>query len=461
MARQRNYSSRMAYASVAEMVFGRALHPVSCGNGVHIGNGRVLPEVNFTLPSMLISSDTMPMVRERFRDMVDRILKRAVELQLPEIVLELEQLFEMTRTPTWGAAVTADIKEIMEKYQPQGVRSALRVTIADIRDQVRPPRMRSGEQLECMLEAMHLCASAGADILSIESTGGKEVHDQSLLEADIDGITYALGVLAPKDMEFLWGHIVDICRQHHIIPGGDTACGFGNTAMQLSHQGMLPGVLAAVVRLMTAPRSLVAVEMGATGPLKDCGYENPIIKAITGVPISMEGKTSACAHSSPLGNIAAALCDLWSNESVQDVRLLSGFTPEIFTEMLIYDCRLMNTALQTGQERTLFDLMVQSDVNLDPQALMLDPDIIYRTGQAMVDAGADDFKRTLAAARLALSVLKQSFADHRYPLSERDRRWLDMIEAGIEYLPPDSDQLAERITSTRGELFLKSSYGMA
>ena len=461
MARQRNYCSRMAYASVAEMVFGRALQPVSSGNGVHIGHGRVLPEVNFTLPSMLIGPDTMPKVRERFRDMVDRILKRAVELQQPELVLEFEQLFEMTRTPTWGAAVTADMKEIMDKYQSQGVRSALRVTIADIRDQVRPPRMRSGEQVECMLEAMHLCASAGADILSIESTGGKEVHDQALLEADVDGITFALGVLAPRDMEFLWSHIVDICRQHHIIPGGDTACGFGNTAMQLSHQGMLPGVLAAVVRLMTAPRSLVAVEMGACGPLKDCGYENPVIKAITGVPISMEGKTSACAHSSPLGNIAAAMCDLWSNESVQDVRLLSGFTPEIFTEMLIYDCRLLNTALQSGKERTLFDLLVQSDVDLDPQALMLDPDIIYRTGQAIVDAGADDYQRVLAAARLALSSLKQSFADRRYPLTDRDRRWLDMIESGIDNLPQDSSRLAERIASARGDLFLKSSYGIS
>jgi len=461
MARQRNYSSRMAYASVAEMVFGKALHPVSSGNGVYIGNGRVLPEVNFTLPSMLINPDTMPAVRQRFRDMVDRILKRAVELHMPELVLEFEQLFEMTRTPTWGAAVTADIKEIMDTYQSQGVRSALRVTIADIRDQVRPPNMRSGEQVECMLQAMHLCASAGADILSIESTGGKEVHDQALLEADIDGITFALGVLAPRDMEFLWSHIVDICQQHHIIPGGDTACGFGNTAMQLSHQGMLPGGLAAVVRLMTAPRSLVAVEMGATGPLKDCGYENPVIKAITGVPISMEGKTSACAHSSPLGNIAAALCDLWSNESVQDVRLLSGFTPEIFTEMLIYDCRLMNTALQSGKERTLFDLLVQSDVNFGPQALMLDPDMIYRTGQAIVEAGANDYQRTLAAARLALSSLKQSFADRRYPLTDRDRRWLDTIESGIENLPRDSNRLAERIASERGDLFLKSSYGMS
>ena len=45
-------------------------------------------------------------------------------------------------------------------------------------------------------------------------------------------------------------------------------------------------------------------------------------KAIAGVPISMEGRSATCAHLSPIGNIAAAAADLWSNESVQDTPLL-------------------------------------------------------------------------------------------------------------------------------------------
>src|ERR1035438_10450247 len=49
----------------------------------------------------------------------------------------------------------------------------------------------------------------------------------------------------------------------------------------------------------------------------------------TGCSISMEGKSASCAHFSPIGNIASAMCDLWSNESVQNVRLLSGSAPEI------------------------------------------------------------------------------------------------------------------------------------
>ena len=92
-------------------------------------------------------------------------------------------------------------------------------------------------------------------------------------------------------------------------------------------QGILPEVLAAVVRAASAVRGVVALEHGATGPWKDCGYEGIILKAVSGRPISMEGKSATCAHSSPLGNIASAACDLWSNESVQNVQLLSGKAP--------------------------------------------------------------------------------------------------------------------------------------
>ena len=67
-----------------------------------------------------------------------------------------------------------------------------------------------------------------------------------------------------------------------------------------------PGCSPRSVRVISVVRTLVAVEEGAVGPDKDCGYEGPYLKAITGIPISMEGKTSACAHSSPVGNVAAA-----------------------------------------------------------------------------------------------------------------------------------------------------------
>jgi methanol--5-hydroxybenzimidazolylcobamide Co-methyltransferase len=449
----------LAYAHADDMLFGQALHPVTAGHGVVIGGGAVWPEVNFTLPPMLIREETLELVRAEFRDMVTHILTKAVELQQPALVLEIEQLFELTHEPGWGALVTADVREIMDAFYAQhGLRSALRVTVADIRELERPPRMRSGEMLGLMLEAFDRNAAAGADILAIESTGGKEVFDQAILAGDLEGIALALGVLAPRDMRHLWGHISAIAERRGVISGGDTACGFGNTAMQLAHQKMVPAALAATVRLMTATRSLAAVQAGARGPLKDCGYENPIIKAITGVPIAMEGKASACAHSSPLGNIAAAVCDLWSNESVQNVRLLSGYAPEVFTEILIYDTRQMNLALQRGQGPWLRDLFVDSDRNLDPQAVVMDPKVMWGAAQRLLETPGGDYARTVALGRFAVETLQDELGAGRLAISKRDQRWLARLADTLAGLPADETALRERTAERYGALYLADEY---
>src|SRR4051794_15284316 len=147
---------------------------------------------------------------------------------------------------------------------------------------------------------------------------------------------------------------------------------------------------------MTAVRSLVAFEHGAVGPSKDCAYEGPVIKAITGAPISMEGKSATCAHFSPMGNIAAAMCDLWSNESVQNIRLLSGSAPEAYTELLAYDCRLMNVASRQGGASVLRDWFCASDQWLSPQAAVLAPDAVFQIASAIV-AERGEYRRTVAA----------------------------------------------------------------
>jgi methanol--5-hydroxybenzimidazolylcobamide Co-methyltransferase len=451
---------KLIFTDKNDLIFGRAKYPVVCGFGVEIGAGRVIPEVNFTLPPMNINEESISEVRDRFRQMVRRILEKAVELEQEEIVLELEHLFELTKNPQWGAMVTSDIKKIMDEfYNHYGLKSALRVTIADIRDQERPPKMRSGKLVETMFESFEKCAMEGADILSIESTGGKEVHDQALLTGNIRGMIFALGVLGVKDMEFLWKNIVEIANKYKVIPGGDTACGFANTAMQLSHQKLLPKVLSAVDRLITIPRSLKAVEMGAKGPLKDCGYENPAIKLITGVPISMEGKSSACAHSSPLGNISAYACDLWSNESVQDVRLLSGFAPEVFTEILIYDCRLMNTALKKGFGKELRDLFIYSDIYLDPQAYVLSLDVLYNSAKKIVEIG-DYYKSTVEVGRYAVECIKEFLRNSKVKISPREEQWLLKIEEELNSIPDDPQNLLEEILEDEGDLFIKEEYGL-
>ncbi|MGO8757582.1 MAG: methyltransferase MtaB domain-containing protein [Terracidiphilus sp.] len=458
--RARNFSS-LAIPNQDRLLYGVCPHPLACGLGLTIGAGAVFPEVNFTLPPITIGDDTWADVKAHYEEMAAQILRRAVALAVPGIVLEFELLPAMTERPEWGAEITTILKRhLVAAHEKHHLASALRVTPTDIRDQIKPPLMRSGEPWTHLYLSLELCAEAGADILSIESVGGKEVHDRALMFGDFPGIVFALGVLAPRDMAWLWKQIVSVCSAHmNVVPGGDSACGFANTAMQLAHQKMLPEVLAAVVRAMSAVRSLAAFEQGAVGPSKDCAYEGPVIKAITGRPISMEGKSACCAHFSPVGNIAAAVCDLWSNESVQNVRLLSGNAPEAFTELLAYDCRLMNAAAAAGHAADLRDWMTASDEWLSPQAAVLSPAATIRIAEAIVAEGSP-YRQTVAAGRAAVGILKDGLAAGKLHLSRKEQQWLARIETALDELPADEAVLIAALEEQYGSLYDKPSYGL-
>lgn len=454
--------SALAVGDADDLVFGVAPRPVSCGLGLEIGAGKVYPEVNFTLPTMELSEAAWPRVRAHYDEIGRQVVARAVRLKAPGLVLEFEHLPPMTETPEWGAELTRILKtRLIEAREKHGLASALRVTPTDIREKGKPPRMRNGEPCALLMRAFEACADAGADILSIESVGGKEVHDKALVVADVPAIAFALGVLSPRDMAWLWGRIRDICdHRPGVVAGGDSACGFANTAMQLAGQKMLPETLAAIVRAMSAERALVAFEEGAVGPSKDCAYEGPIMKAIAGVPIAMEGKSAACAHFSPVGNIASAMCDLWSNESVQNLRLLSGNAPEAFTELLEYDCRLMNAASASGQAKVLRDLMTLSDETLSPQAAVLSPAATIEIARAIVSK-SEPYERTVAAGKAAAGLLDRNAREGRLTLARKERQWLDRIGEALDALPADWRELQRRIEPDYGHLYDRESYGLA
>ncbi|MGA9063405.1 MAG: methyltransferase MtaB domain-containing protein [Terracidiphilus sp.] len=454
--------STLAIPTQDLLLYGTCPHPLNCGLGLTIGGGTVFPEVNFTLPPMNMTDQTWPEVVAHYDQMAEQILRRAASLASPGIVLEFELLPPMTERPEWGAELTALLKRHLRAFhEKHHLPGALRVTPTDIRDQTKPPLMRTGQPWERLRRTFQLCASSGADILSIESVGGKEVHDQALMFGDFPGIVFALGVLAPRDMAWLWGQIGEICAAAPgVISGGDSACGFANTAMQLAHQKMLPEVLAAVVRAMSVVRSLAAFEQGAVGPSKDCAYEGPVIKAITGYPISMEGKSASCAHFSPLGNIAAAMCDLWSNESVQNVRLLSGNAPEVFTELLTYDCRLMNTAAGSpGGKLQMRNWMTSSDEWLSPQAAVLSPAATIRIAGAIV-AAETPYQQTIAAGRTAVEILKGGIDRKQLHISRKEQQWLSRIDEALDTLPLEESALIGEMEVQYGSLYDKASYGL-
>ena len=440
--------SKLAIPTADGLLFGECPKPLKTRDGLVLGGGLVLPELNFTLPSMSLADKTWPAVRGEYEDMIRGCLRRAAELEAPGLQVEFETLPPMTQRPAWGLEICEILLREMEKaHAEHGLRSVLRMTPNDNREMVRPPRMRDGRNWETMLELFDRSAAAGAELLSIESTGGKELHDEALLNGDGALSIFALCVLGVRDMRFLWSHIAAIARRHGAVAAGDTACAFGNTAMALAEQGMISRVFASVVRPITAVRSLVAYECGAIGPGKDCGYENPILKAITGYPMAMEGKSAACAHHSAMGNVAAAMCDLWSNESVQNVQLLSGKAPVVSMEQLIYDCRLMNRARQDGRKEALKlrNWLADSDAPHDPQAFVLTPEATIRFAERIVEA-PNSYRAGCAVAREAVAMMREGVRDKRLRMRPAEARYLDLIDGQLDDMPDnEGDFIAQML----------------
>lgn len=432
----------LAINSVEELLFGIAPHPVTTPRGLCIGGGKVYPELNFTLPPMEVSKRNQEAVFNQYTGIVSDALRRAQELHSEGLILELETVVEMTQNPEIGIGIVERMNTICEEYFIRhGLKTEIRLTPNDLREFDRPPQMRTSPYLSPMFELFEGGAQAGGNLLSIESTGGKEISDDALMMCDIRQFIFSQAILGARDMTFIWEKICALANKTGKIPGGDTACAFGNTAMVLAEKKYIPKTFAAIARLATVVRSLVAVEMGAKGPDKDCGYEGPFLKVITGIPTSMEGKTSACAHSSPLGNVAGACADLWSNESVQNIKLLAGMAPTVYMEQLEYDVRLMNTALKSGsaEARQLQSWMVKSDIGFDPQAFILAPENVIEISKAIV-SGSSHLEATKKGCLKGLELLTRAYQAGILLIDEMETAWLESLRADLESIPDNENQ---------------------
>lgn len=446
-----------------ELIFGTAPHPVTTRRGLEIGGGLVYPELNFTLPEMKIDPTDIRPVVDHYKQIVEGALTRAVDLYANGVVLEFETLIEMTQHPAIGIELVKEMNAICEDfYVKHGLKSEIRLTPNDLREFERPPKQRTSTLLEPMMELFEKGAEAGGNLLSIESTGGKEISDDALMMCDMKQFIFSQAVLGARDMQMLWKKIVGIADKTGVIPGGDTACGFGNTAMVLAEKKYIPKTFAAIARVATVVRTLVAIEQGATGPDKDCGYEGPFLKAITGIPISMEGKTAACAHLSPLGNIAAACADLWSNESVQNVKLLAGMAPTIYLEQLEYDARLMNEATKGGKATALQlqNLFVKSDAQYDPQAFILAPENVISISEQIVK-GTNYIEATKRGCLTALDLISEGIKSGQLMHDEKEDEWINMLQEDIAMIPDDESAFLDMIMPTLdSSKLILSEYGL-
>jgi len=435
---------RLAYSDPSDLVFGVSKRPLRYGFELKVGGGHVVPELKYApRPG---AEATIEKLRSEYADITREALERAVNLGFPALQLETEYVAQMTYNPSWGEEVLRLQKDILQKYHDEyGIKCALRATIGDVR--TPEDGLRDGEHYRQVIESFERAAKH-ADLLSIESTGGKEVFNHALIRSDVKGVVFGVAVLGCLDMSFLWDQIVSIAQREKVIPAGDTDCAHSNTAMQLAGGLLgreLPHTMAAMIRSLGASRSLVAYERGAVGPGKDCGFENIIIKAITGYPMSFEGKSSACADSTLMGNISAAACDLWSNESVQQGELFGGTNPQVFTEILGYDCALFNSAINLGLARQLRDSLVTSDKFRDPQPLVLAPENACAIGASIVESAGSYYRRGLDAALKAVEIIQRAHSDGRLKLNDIEAKFLAKMAGELKAMPADEGPFVEKM----------------
>ena len=436
----------MAYSSPEDMVFGRAKKPVSYGHGIKVGAGRVIPEINYA-PRAGAEENNEKLRKEYVNYITQDVIVRAVNLGFPDLQLETEWISLMGRDMDLSASIVHSQKEYIEDMHDRfNINLAVRHTIPDLRLFEENVRGDDGRFHSLLIESAETACENGADVLSIESIGGKEITDYAITHGDITAYLFGSGYLGSLDVNHLWTQLTDICRKNSTVPGGDTNCASSNMAMFMAGGFMdndVQKTFAAVARCISAARTLTAVESGATGPGKDCGYENVIVKAIAGTPISQEGKSSQCAHCDLMGNLMAQCCDLWSNESVAYHPEFGGTSVQCWTGTIGYECALMNTAIAAGKDKVLRDLYMFSDRGRSPESYILAYDNAWRIGKAIADAGDNIYERAKAAAITGTRILLDGYERKEVGFTQKQSSTLNRIFRELEALPDEEDMFVE------------------
>jgi len=114
---QKRVFEKLAIDNLDEFVFGSCPNPVTTKKGLVIGGGDVLPELNFTLPTMEVNEDTIDKAYTIYRNIAHDSLERAAQLEIAGAQLEYETTVEFTLNPEWGIKVNQILLEEMENAE--------------------------------------------------------------------------------------------------------------------------------------------------------------------------------------------------------------------------------------------------------------------------------------------------------------------------------------------------------
>ena len=153
---------------------------------------------------------------------------------------------------------------------------------------------------------------------------------------------------------------------------------------------------------------------------------------------------------------------MWSNESVQNIKLLSGMAPTAYYEQLEYDTRLMNQAIKEGETSilSLQRLMVNSDIYHDPQAFVLAPETVIQIAGEIVK-GENYIDATVKGTLKGLSLIEEAVNSGKLKLEDREIVWIDSLRREIESIPTNESQFVEETIKEIGtSKFIPSEYGL-
>jgi methanol--5-hydroxybenzimidazolylcobamide Co-methyltransferase len=140
------------------------------------------------------------------------------------------------------------------------------------------------------------------------------------------------------------------------------------------------------------------------------------------------------------------MCDFWSNESVQNIKLLSGPAVTATAEQLVYDCRIMNLAKSKGKDTALLvrNLYAESDMWLEPQAFILAPEnVIKIAGEIVKEKGY--YNRIKRAAEATIEEISKSAKAGKLKLNKFEQEATAKLEKDIAALPGDLATLTKDV----------------
>ena len=151
-----------------------------------------------------------------------------------------------------------------------------------------------------------------------------------------------------------------------------------------------------------------------------------------------------------MGNLIAGITDCWSNESVYHREEMGGTTPEVWLQATGYEAALMNTAIETENNKILRDLYTLADKYRDPQALILAYDNAHRIGSVIAEHGDDPYQRSIAGALEAGAIIKEAVEDKKMQLTRFEQDSLNGAMKIYEKLPEDSSKFIKQSSKRYG-----------